>query len=835
MSQILNRIATTNNNNSGSDNLYQQSEMRETIQTQTLSFRDGADQWMAKMNDSYDVTRDVTYHEDVPLGDFFGRPIKIAEYDWSTSDATSFFQSFDPWSLYILNKRVANRMSNFQNFSGKLHVKFVINGNSFMYGRIMCDYFPLKAYDTYSTVTVNSFNRTQASQRLHIFLDPTQSQGGELELPFVWFKDKVDLVTGEYASLGTMYMREFQPLKHANGAVSTVNISVFAWMTEVKLSIPTVQNIAGLVAQAGFMDEYGKSPVSAMASTVAAAAGKLGNIPIIGKYARATQMMVGAAGNIASIFGFSRPAVVADYTDMKAAPVSRIANYNTSDNVAKLTMDCKQELSVDPSIVGVAPGDELAISALAKKESYLTTFTWAVTSASGAALFGTRVGPVSPIDVVLPVTYYLPAVTYATLPFQYWRGSMIYRFQIVASGFHKGRLLLVWDPKAQATAPETNVQYSKIVDLAEERDFCFEVGWGSNTTYLNVPFVGNLAAYNTSGTITTVDATESFNGVLSVYVLNELVVPNSTVNNDIAINVFVSACDDYKVSVPTPTSIQQLTPIQYLEPQSGAFEEVDTEQKNAPVNEVASETFAMCQPITSEVDGVYFGEAIVSLRQLIRRYTLWSSLGGVVNAGRHIQRLRMPDFPAHRGYTQFGATNYVGVGPAGNFNPSLTTILHYLSVAYLGYRGGIRHKVVMGQLNNTAGNLAVVTRDQAISNYAAVYATAASDVITSQYAFATNRVNGLLLSGQTGGHIIPMPLQNALEFELPMYTKNRFLSTRNMGTRAPFSADNFSHTITIETGANTVIPSYDIFLAGAEDMTFVGFQGAPPLTFSTLV
>lgn len=830
MSFILNWIATTNNNDhSGSDNLYQQMEMKQTVDTATLSFRDGTDQWMAKMNDSYDKTRDVTYHEDVPLGDFFRRPIKIAEYDWGTADASSFFQSFDPWSLYITNKRVSNRMSNFQNFSGTLHVKFVINGNSFMYGRIMCDYFPLKPYDIASVVTVATDNRVQASQRLHIYLDPTQSQGGEMELPFIWFRDKVNLCSGQYANLGTMYMREFQPLKHANGAVSVVNINVFAWMTDVKLSIPTVQNIAGLVAQAGTMDEYGKSPVSSMAASIASAAGKLNNVPMIGRYARATQMMVGAMGSVASIFGFSRPAVINDYTDVKAAPVSRLANYNTSDNVAKLSLDCKQELSIDPTIVGVSPGDELAISALVTKESYLTTFTWAVSTAGGTALFGTRVGPVARVDTSIPVKYYLPAHTYATMPFKYWRGSIVYRFQIVASGFHKGRMLLVWDPRAQVTAPETNVQYSKIVDLAEERDFTFEVGWGADTTYLNVPYLTSLAAYNNTGTITTVDATESFNGVLSVYVLNELSTPNSAVNNDIQINVFVSGCEDYKVSVPTDVNINQLAPITSLVPQSGTYEEVVTEQKNAPTNEAAKETFAMCQPLVSDADSVYFGETVVSLRQLMRRYSLWSSLSGVVNAARHVQTLRMPDFPAHRGYSALGAVAYVGAGGAGNYNPSFTTILQYLAPAYLGMRGGIRHKVVLGQITSTACAVATVTRDSEISNYPAIYARANIDVITSQFAFAATRINTLLSSCQAGGHLVPLFLQNALEFEIPMYTNNRFLSTRNLGVRGNYAADNFSHTLNLEVGANTVVPSYDVFLAAAEDTTFIGFQGAPVL------
>ena len=37
------------------------------------------------------------------------------------------------------------------------------------------------------------------------------------------------------------------------------------------------------------------------------------------------------------------------------------------------------------------------------------------------------------------------------------------------------------------------------------------------------------------------------NGVISVRVLNELTIPNSTIDNDISINVYVSAGDDFEL------------------------------------------------------------------------------------------------------------------------------------------------------------------------------------------------------------------------------------------------------------------------------------------------
>jgi hypothetical protein len=807
------------NSNTAGDQLYHQQTVDSKITTQTLSFRDGTEQWHAGINTSYDATRDVTYHEDVPLAEFFSRPIKVATYNWATSDASPFYQAFDPWTLFLTNNRVSNRMSNFQNFSGTLHVKFLVNGNSFNYGRIMCDYAPLSFYDNMSSFTVATDNLCQASQRLHLYIDPTVSQGGELELPFIWVYDKVNLTSAEYNRLGTIYMREMAALKHAGGAVSTVNISVFIWATDVKLSIPTINDISGIVPQAGSYDEYGMKPMSMMATAVASAAGKLGNIPMIGKYARATQMMAGAAASVASLFGFSRPAVIDNYVDMRAAPISRIANYNVSDNVAKLSLDAKQELSIDPSIVGFGAGDELAITSIASKESYLHQFLWTTAKVSGDPLWSARVGPVAR---VASGTYYIPAITYATLPFQYWRGSVTYRFQIVASGFHKGRLLVVWDPYAQTSAPETNVQYSKIVDLAEERDFTFEVGWGDNKTYLLTNALTTMQNYQAGAVYNTPSA--NYNGVVSVYVLNDLVTPSSVANNDIIVNVFISACDDWKVAAPFPNLYQDLAPTTANTPQSGTFEEVDETEKNAPRIEMAKEAISMCQPLVSDADSVYFGETITSLRQLMRRYSLWSSLYGVNVATAGIQQLRMPDFPPNRGYSVNGAV----LKTANNFNPSKGTILNYLSYGFIAFRGGLRHKVLINGFPTNTNSVTTMVRDVNLPTYTAIYATGNADVITSQYAFATNRMLSQIQNSAQGGHVNSTQQQPNMEVEFPMYRSHRFAMTRNNGARANFSVDLASHTLTTTTPAG-VLPIYDIYIAGAEDATFIGFQGCPPL------
>lgn len=117
------------------------------------------------------------------MQNFFSRPIKIAEQEWATSTTLGF--DIDPWGLYFSNPRVINRLANFNLLRAKLHVKVVINGNGFQYGRAMVSYLPFDVFDSLSSnAALLREDLVQASQQPRIFLDPTTSQGGEMILPF---------------------------------------------------------------------------------------------------------------------------------------------------------------------------------------------------------------------------------------------------------------------------------------------------------------------------------------------------------------------------------------------------------------------------------------------------------------------------------------------------------------------------------------------------------------------------------------------------------------------------------------------------------------------------
>jgi hypothetical protein len=332
--------------------------------------------------------------------------------------------------------------------------------------------------------------------------------------------------------MGNIIIHGMQNLKHANGATDQVIVSVFAWAEEVSLSIPTANEPGALSPQMGEVftpqakDEYGTGPISRPAGIVAKAAGALSDIPGIGMYARATQMAANSVSGIASMFGYSRPVDLANITPYKPTLLGNMANTNVPDTSQKLTLDVKQELTVDPRVMGLGSTDEMTIKSIAQRESFLTQFGWAVADSAETLLWNTEVSPV--LWSELTGTHdelHMPACCFAALPFRGWRGTMKFRFQVVASSFHKGRLKITYDPSYPLTN-EYNTNYTYIIDLAKERDFTVAVGWGHEKSVLNHRSpIQDTIPYRTSAL--GADPGGVANGILSVYVVNDLTVPNS--------------------------------------------------------------------------------------------------------------------------------------------------------------------------------------------------------------------------------------------------------------------------------------------------------------------
>jgi hypothetical protein len=420
----------------------------------------------------------------------------------------------------------------------------------------------------------------------------------------------------------------------------------------------------------------------------------------------------------------------------------------------------------------------------------------------------------------------------AATPFKYWTGSIKFRFQIVASAFHKGRIKVVYDP-VYAIGRNYNLNYIEIIDIAEKQDFTIEVGNGRERSLLKsrAPFGPTSTVYGS----TPLTYTDLGAGTLSVYVVNELTTPDTSTTHDIQVNVFVSAGDDFEVFVPDKRfQLFDFEPHGGYEPQSGAQvdDSIPAHESSPPVME-GSETLGVPHSNHEDLNKVFIGESIKSFRPLLKRYTLHSCLNATFGTDRRVLFGRRAAFPFFRGHVP-GAVHLNSLSEPTNFcNPHL---IHWVTMAFQGWRGSMRWKIVpegfiaqdslpfiqVERFSSTAkyynGNSAVDTPTNE-SNCAA-HAVGDPDF---DFPITNKPLVGFGGSVLTTGYVNPN-----LEFEVPFYSSDRFIPGKRLDytSTTGWEHDVFDYRIFMRGSNETYI---DAYVAAGEDFQVYFWTGLPKI------
>jgi hypothetical protein len=805
----------------------------DTAKAEITTFADESAGWNTTVPTAPDSTFNLANNSDSDLGNFLCRPINVATYQWDVD--SPLFETLNPWTAYLTNPFIRDKIANFELLRMNLHMKVLISGTPFHYGRALVSYNPLSGFDQ---VTIErglggalDADLVGASQKPHIFLNPTLNAGGVLEIPYFYKENYIPLTQGGITDgLGEVVFRSFGNLRHTDVG-NPVTINVYLWATDVTLTMPTSRDLPALPSQSGVMnsgDEYGQGIISKPASAIAKAAGMLKSIPLIRPYARATEIVATGVGDVARLFGYSRPAVITDPNIMKPVPLGNVANVDAADAVYKLTLDSKNEVTVDPRVTGLEGRDEMSVVDYVKRESYLATFNWTSDAGPGDLLWNCRVAP----DLFRRVSYTTPTLReelhmipacHMAQMFKYWQGSIKFRFQIVKSAYHKGRMLVRYDPRALGATVDYNTNYSRVIDIADAEDFEITIGWGQHKPWLECETIDSSINFSPSTRLNELFM-RAANGVIELDVINELVSPNAS--SDISVNVYVSMCDDARFAQPDGEKIKDLTYFRHpqeetLQSQSGIVEQTGVDE---PLAATQLETIASEAVPEDQTMNVFFGENVTSIRELVKRYVMtryWYNAFAFGN-GTNVTRLRNKTFPYQRGYDPEGLdTEQFGAYNNSNMNP-----ISYFQACYAGYRGSIRHKY----LYHTAGNMLtpVVEREDYSPDTAGIWSTQAITAANSDSGELTKAFTNTSWQGAAG---TGTTINNGVEVEFPFYNKGRIGYSRLIRAQdldCPSTSSWFATGLdyAFRQGTDEKI-AFQQWTAAGEDFSLYFFTGVP--------
>lgn len=804
-----------------------ESDSSTSNQQVTTGFLDQTQGTLVDFSPVQDPNMLADYQPTAELGKFLSRPQLIYTHVWNETDAAGSTWTVNPWNAFFSSTSTKKKLDNYAFINCTLKVKVVINASPFYFGSQLVSYQPMAGYYTPSvTPTTGTAWIVSFSQMPHIWVYPQTSQGGELKLPFFYHKNWLPLTNSDTTNFGLLTGITVNQLASANGVSgSGVTIQVWAWAEDVKLLGPTLQ----LAIQSDeYEEENHTGMVSRPASSVASIASRLTNLPVIGPFARATQIGASAVAGIASLFGFSNPPVIAAPHAMVPRPFPQFASPDISTPVEKLSLDPKQELTVDPRIAGLDGTDELLLRNLVTRESYLTSASISTITAVDTVVFNTLVTP-NMWDILYNTvnTIYPTPIDHFTRLFQYWRGDIIFRFRVICTPYHKGRIRISYDPAYDivANVPDYTSVFNQVVDIGETVDVELRVPYMQAYAWLRTHQETTFTAplWNNSSTLHVPADYSMDNGMIALRVVTPITAP--VASSTIFVQVFVRAADNFCLAGPVDLP-------------NASFMTVQSDLSYSDTTQIVAGTVPGSDEDTKYL--INMGECVTSVRQLLRRtnFSYCSVLVSTVNTNFACEHLEYQTiYPPWYGYDPNGRHTAKGTYVPGtnfSFNFVTSSTFTWIGRAFVGMRGSMtwHYNVDTTGTDKVLGSVKVLRNFNPINtgNYYE------DNVLTTAISYDKVAAFYAARPGSSGTSLTNQNTCTSVQVVVPDYNHARFHwvdpASGSLGQAADGSAyQNFCLQLQLMPSASTKTVDnirIDKYYAIGPDFTFFFFLCAPP-------
>jgi hypothetical protein len=500
----------------------------------------------------------------------------------------------------------------------------------------------------------------------------------------------------------------------------------------------------------------------------------LSELPIIGRYATATSIGASAVSRIAKLFGFTNPPNISNVNYVTPTPFPHNATTEISVGMDRLCIDSKNELTVDSSITGCDLGDELNITSLVSRESYLTSFSWTSANIPNDLLFTIGVTPRQVVSAIFDANYnyvYGTPMWMVSRMFAYWRGDIDIRFKIIASQYHRGRLRISWDPNGDlsATPDSTTEVYTKIVDIQTCSDVTVRVPYMQDTAYCQTG--DSLVAPFANGARSYVPFFE--NGTLTVRVLTDQTSPIASA--DIQVLVFVRGCENLEFAYPNDVNTDNRLNPYIVQSKEFAYDEEDSTETNISLRP--------SQP-HPHINLVYFGESVKSVRTVLRRFSISSvlTINDVVTTNDlQVAQSKISRRPLYPGYDPNGINRASSLPTPANtrrYNFVKYHPINWISQCFVADRGSLNMRVNFVTPHELSTLTVCRTNPlNTVNSALTINGYQASTTSTTGNQSLTRTATQARSAEQAGCIITNMLTNTGITVNIPFYSIYKFLST----------------------------------------------------------
>jgi len=632
---------------------------------------------------------------------FLERPIMMVTAAWATTvERGTVLQSFElPWDL-LFKDMYKTKVDRFYGFRADCEIRVQVNSQPFQAGRLLLSWIPGYRYlgnkqQYYSSSTTSLAANVKYLPPItgspHIDLDLSTCTEATMCVPYISPYSFSELTNG-IGSMGRFQLVVYSPLSDAK--TGNVDYTIFMNFKNIQLRYPTGLPLTA-TAQIGseaVEEAGGAGIITSTASAISTALGAVVDIPGVSQFAQPALWVSKNIADVARQFGWSKPTSIEAPHVTKLSTTRFMANSDGVDTSHALSLLSNNSLETDASLFRTNV-DEMALSHVARTQTFYTRFAWSTTATAGSVLFSAPITPNFYRYTISAAQYAPTTLAYTAAAFRQWRGGINFNFKFVKTKFHSGRVRIIYVPgdySAGTTLPasfDIDANYSTVVDLRSDTDVEF-----------NVPYVAIQQWLLVDNAFPGTSRTNLFStGTIYMVVLNELRAVDA-VASSIDVLTEVGAAADFELSIPrlpsiypsdvtfpppvTPTTASPLNRLLRATAQVGESEGV-----MAPP-EVIQSTGAITSSLTAKENhatnyiggAITVGEKVSSIRQVIKRFhKVYSdqASGNLITGSYQIQPSKV-NSPLTSGSTL----------------PRSIDMYDYYSYLYAFFRGSFRFKVL---------------------------------------------------------------------------------------------------------------------------------------------
>jgi hypothetical protein len=445
----------------------------------------------------------------------------LGEYKWSTNDAAGSVMLALDVPFEVMRSRLTTQAFKRNVFwRGDTVLSVHLQTTQFNSGRFVVLFVPLLP----KAEAIERFAASGTNQSMVPYVNVDANSSRTIDFVIPYFSQYTHVNTferGPSSSLGTLLFIVRNALYIGDSIASSLTYTLFTRFDNSQFSVvnPTITTI---VPQGGLNSKVTNINIRKVVDSTIDASSTGDNFEAKAQFTKN-----------------DKPNLGLNYTPVRNAAYPMLCNASNVEYSENLSLDSSNLVALSNVVAGTTV-DEMDFAYLVSKPCYVGTFKILANGNTNEQVYSRRLCPLPELFTAVVGEIFQPdLVGYISAPFYYWKGSLVFRFEIVATAFHTCRIAICAHysmPLDTVKKDDALSQYTVVHDVGVgKNDICVTFPWRSSTPWKRVP--------SSSDTV----ESDSCLGYLSVRVVNPLNPPES-VAPFLEVNVFSSAGDDFELS-----------------------------------------------------------------------------------------------------------------------------------------------------------------------------------------------------------------------------------------------------------------------------------------------